>query len=300
MHYSIVIDIGGTFIKFGLVTSDGTIIQHLQVPTPLKKEKIMDSLLTNIHQLKAHHSVSAIGVSVPGTSDKKGTLLLAGALTDLYGYPLGTELQKHLNLPVYVENDANCAGLAELWLGNGQESQNFICMTLGTGVGGAILLNKQLYRGSTRNAGEFGLMIVNKLNYDIDVFYSSLNLYGSVQNGLVRLYNKYASNHKSDSGKEIYDLFQNNELAAQKAVNEFLRALSIGLLNVTSVLDPDLILIGGGISSNKQFISDLNDSFTNIWKQHGHIKHRNQPQIKSCFLGNDAGILGAAFLTLQK
>lgn len=291
---------GGTFIKFGLVTSDGLIIKHLQVPTPLKKEEILDTLLVNIHNLEAIHSITAIGVSVPGTSDKQGTLLLAGALTDLYGYPLGSELQKQLNIPVYIENDANCAGLAELWLGNGQESQNFICMTLGTGVGGAILLNKQLYQGSTRNAGEFGLMLVDKFKYDVDAFYSSLNLFGSVQNGLVRLYNNYAITHKSNNGKEIYDLFQKNEPAAQKAVNKFLLALSIGLLNITTILDPDLLLIGGGISANEVFMEDLNKNFLKVWNQHGHLKHRTPPKLKSCLLGNDAGILGAAFLTFQK
>lgn len=296
MSHSIGIDIGGTFIKCGLVDAEGTIVKRLSTPTPQKKEDFLAMLLSTIRKMQQIHPVLAIGISVPGTSDKNGRLLLAGALTDLYNYPLGENLQNKLKLPVYIENDANCAGLAEQWLGNGKKSDSFICMTLGTGVGGAIILNKQLYHGNSRNAGEFGLMLTNSFTYKKDALYDSLNLYGSVQNGLVRLYNSYSKKNPSESGKEIYERFQQQEIAAEKAVMDFLLSLSIGLLNITTVLDPELILIGGGISANQEFIADLNHIFDSVWNNHGHIRHRKRPTIKRCLLGNDAGILGAVSL----
>lgn len=290
------IDIGGTFIKFGLVDQVGNITERVSFPTPVKKEELLTLLVETVGRMRATREVSAVGISVPGTSDENGRLLLAGALLELYDYPLGEILRERLGIPVFIENDANCAGLAEQWLGNGKGVSDFICMTLGTGVGGAIILNQKLYHGASRNAGEFGLMLIDEFTYDSDALYNSLNLYGSVQNGLVRLYQKYNQKEKIDSGKEIYDRFQQKEASAEKAVMDFLVTLSSGLMSITAILDPELILIGGGISENDYFIQDLNRIFESVWNNHGHIKHRKCPPIKSCLLGNDAGILGAVSL----
>jgi glucokinase len=156
------IDLGGTNIKIGRFAPDGRCIKHVSVPTPQPSQPpaVLAAIVQGISQIVSDFSeVRAIGLGTPGPVDAPGKVArLAINLDDWYDIPIAAWPQTKTGLPTIVGNDANCAGLGEAWLGAGKDCQNMIMLTLGTGVGGAIILDGQLYVGPQGSAGELGLI----------------------------------------------------------------------------------------------------------------------------------------------
>lgn len=142
------IDIGGTSIKCGLVDAHGHISRKVTRPTATAKVDIMADLVAMIQGLQADGQVAGIGVSMPGVVQSDGFLTTAGAVTAFEKINLQAELHAQTQLPVIIENDANAAAIAEQWLGVAQNVPNYLSLVLGTGVGGALVINNQIYRGA--------------------------------------------------------------------------------------------------------------------------------------------------------
>ena len=158
------VDIGGTSIKLGRFTATGKVLQTLTVPTPqpANPENVLQAVKRSIHQLDPDHTVQAIGIGTPGPADCTGRIArLAINLEDWVNVPIADWIEAHLGKPCTIANDANCAGLGESWRGAGRLFSDFILLTLGTGVGGAIILNHQLFIGVGGAAGELGSMSFN-------------------------------------------------------------------------------------------------------------------------------------------
>ena len=179
------LDLGGTAIKLGQFLADGTCINSLTVatPQPATPEAVVKSMVEAIAQLTPTGNCLALGVGTPGPADKSGRIAkVAINLSGWQDVPLADWLEAQTGLPTTVANDANCAGLGEAWLGAGKDYQNLIMLTLGTGVGGAIILNGHLFTGHLGAAAELGLIT---LNFDGPVCNSgnngSLEQYGSIQ-----------------------------------------------------------------------------------------------------------------------
>ena len=134
------IDIGGTFIKYGLVDEEGNITQKDKVPTPLEKDPFIETLVKIISQF-SNESVEGIGISMPGVIREDGFLITAGAIRSIYQINLIDILHQYTDLPITVDNDGNSVAIAEKWLGNAQDLSNYICMVLGTGIGGGFVIN---------------------------------------------------------------------------------------------------------------------------------------------------------------
>ena len=285
------LDLGGTAIKLGQFLADGTCINSLTVatPQPATPEAVVKSMVEAIAQLTPTGNCLALGVGTPGPADKSGRIAkVAINLSGWQDVPLADWLEAQTGLPTTVANDANCAGLGEAWLGAGKDYQNLIMLTLGTGVGGAIILNGHLFTGHLGAAAELGLIT---LNFDGPVCNSgnngSLEQYGSIQ-AIRRM-----------TGKEPAEL---GELAERgdKPTLEFWESygclLGAGLASLIYVLPPEAIVIGGGISGSTKFFfpATLEEIERRVL-----LSSRENLQLLTAKLGNQAGMVGAAKLAWE-
>lgn len=285
------VDLGGTAIKLGRFTEAGLCVESLTVPTPqpATPDAVLAAIEAAIATLDPDQEAIAIGVGTPGPTDAAGRV--ARVAINLAGWnevPVADWLEAKTGRPTVLANDANCAGLGEAWLGAGRPFRDQIVLTLGTGVGGAIILNGQLFTGRDGTAGELGLIT---LNPDGPLCNSgnqgSLEQYCSVQ--AVR----------RETGIEP------GELAAKAAAGDadaiafwqqYGRYLGAGLASLIYILTPEAVILGGGISAGADLF--LPAAIAEI-EARVLPSSREGMQILLAQLGNQAGIAGAARLALQ-
>lgn len=286
------IDLGGTAIKLGRFQGDGTCLQSLSVPTPQPAipESVLTCVVDAIAQVDPHQAACAISIGTPGPSD--AAQRVARIAINLPGWkeiPLADWLEAKTGLPTIVANDANCAAMGEAWLGAGRFYPNFLLLTLGTGVGGAIILNGKLFLGRNGAAGELGLITLypdgppcNSGNR------GSLEQYVSAQ-AIQRRTGKAAH--------ELGRLAQEGNPEALAFWQEYGRDLGIGLVSLIYVLTPDAIVIGGGVSSSAEFFFP---AARQEIEQRVEPVSRGSVKLVQAELGNRAGIVGAAKLAIDR
>lgn len=288
------IDIGGTSVKYGLVDENGVVSNKNSFKTKAEdKDGLLSDLLDAVDNMKAIDSnLAGIGVSMPGVVQADGYLTTAGAVKCFYEINLKDILEDKTSLPVKIENDANAAAIAEKWLGSAQGVHDYLSLVLGTGVGGALVINDQIYRGAHARSGEFGWMIVE--DDDIDVEMGSLNFRGATVIGLIRRYNQY-SDQPVDDARVIFQRADAGEVLAKSILKSYYHSLAKGIINLEVSFDPATVIIGGGISANTEFIDTLNRTIEGIKKTHNSIKNLDLPLVKAAKLKNDAGMIGAVY-----
>jgi glucokinase len=285
------IDLGGTAIKLGRFAEDGTCLQSLSVPTPqpATPPAVFDVMVDAITRLDPHQEAIAIGIGTPGPVDATGRIAkVAINLAGWHEVPLANWLEEKTGLPTVLANDANCAGLGEAWLGAGRRFRNLILLTLGTGVGGAIILDGNLFTGHQGAAGELGLIILNPEGPPCNSGnQGSLEQYASVQ--------AIRRNTGLDP-EELGNRAKAGEPQALAFWESYGRDLGIGLTSLIYVLTPEAIVIGGGVSASAKFF------FPSVLAE---IERRVLPssraglQLLQAELGNQAGMVGAAKLAWQ-
>ncbi|AYY10489.1 ROK family protein [Enterococcus sp. FDAARGOS_553] len=169
------IDIGGTTIKYGFIDDKGQVYCKQSIKTIDNRHQFLVNLQTIIEESQRQEPIEGIGISAPGIIDQHGTMITAGAIKSIYGVRLKQELQKITKVPIVIENDANAAAIAEQWIGHAQGIPNYICMVLGTGIGGGIIYQNELIKGAHGMAGEFGWMVIKEINESVDIEAMSLN-----------------------------------------------------------------------------------------------------------------------------
>lgn len=297
--YYVGIDIGGTNVKYGLVTETGEIVTDSKVSTSHNGADLIQTIKTIVSNYQQDYPIRAVGLSVPGVVEENGYLTTGGSIQDFYGIDLKGILEETLDLPVFIENDANSAALAEKWLGAGKNYQHILCVVVGTGIGGGIIINGELFRGAHSNAGEFGFMVVQPIENQ-DTRLATLSLTGSVQCGVVSPYEVSQYGHETNQldGERVFRLAAEGDSVAQDLIDRFYSRLAIGIFNMGISFDPEIVLIGGAISSNPAFMAEL-DRRVNALKE-GHVDMGNVqlPEIKSCQFYNQAGIIGAVYRSI--
>lgn len=285
------IDLGGTAIKIGRFRADGTCLASLSVPTPqpATPEAVLLALLEAIDQVDPHGQSLAIGLGTPGPADAAGRV--ARVAINLAGWrdvPLADWLEAKTGRPSIIANDANCAGLGEYWIGAGKDFQDLILLTLGTGVGGAIILNGELFVGRQGTAGELGLITLDPDGPPCNSGnQGSLEQHASVQ----------AIRRRTDL--EPGELGQRALAGDREAIafwETYGRELGAGLASLIYVLTPEAIIIGGGISASAPFFFPA--AIAEI-ERRVLPSSREGLQILPAQLGNQAGMVGAAKLAWQ-
>ena len=282
------IDIGGTMIKYGLVSSDGEILSTDKIET--EAEKGLENILNKIDNIfKRYKENNPVGIAVSGTGQINGIIgkVIGGnpIIPNWIGTNLVKILEKKYNLPAVLENDVNCVALGEKWIGAGKDLSNFICLTIGTGIGGGIILNNQLFRGENFVAGEFGHILIKKGEFE--QFASTT--------ALIRLVKERTE--KTLNGKEIFDLEKKEIVEYQEVISEWIENLTDGLSSIVYCFNPANIILGGGvIEQGEPLINRIKDS---LFKKIGP-QFKEKLNIIQAKLGNNAGMIGASYLLLEK
>lgn len=314
------IDLGGTTTKFGIIRIDGTIEHKWSIQTDISDEgenivpNIIDSIQNVLNQRDVKVSdLLGIGMGSPGTVNRaNGTVTGAYNLNWKSLQPVRKPIEEALGIDFFFDNDANVAALGEQWQGAGNQEPNIIFVTLGTGVGGGIILNNQLIHGVADGAGEIGHITVDEDGYPCTCGKQGCLETVASATGIVRMAHDQASGFKGNSiliqklrncsdkdidAKAIFDYAKENDAFAIDIVNRYCYYLGSALANVSSLLNPSTIVLGGGVSHAGEFLSKKVAHFLD---QYIFPTMKGMTQIKIAKLGNDAGIIGAASLVLSE
>lgn len=294
-HY-LSIDIGGSSIKSARIDHSGNIISAHRVPTPRNRPAFLASLRRLVG---ANRDVRAVCVSVPGiVNPRQGLVGFTGALGFMGTFPLVDYLKDYARLPVFVGNDANCATLAELWLGRLQGITNGAVITLGTSVGGGLIINGQLMAGPHYRAGEISAIVNNHDHQDPHA--ATVGASTSAVKMIAAVSEACGLTDKSDGPRAFVEINHHNP-AAWPIFSAFCRRVAVLLVNVQAVADTERILIGGGISAQPVVITEIRHQFGLLQASDRRL-HDDiiMPDIEAARFGNEANLLGALYgLLLQ-
>jgi predicted NBD/HSP70 family sugar kinase len=296
MTQYLAVDVGGTNIKYAAMDENAEILEKGEYATPM--EDGLNGFLKVLHTIYANHGrdAKAVVMSAPGRIDADtGYFYTSGALKYIDKVNLKERVKEFISVPFAVENDAKAAALAELWKGSMQGIQNGIVMTLGTGIGGAVIIDGRLYRGSTFAAGEFSGMPTDYSHAPYD-----LGSMWAVENSVLHLVADYAQRTHQDpkkcNGRILFDAANKNDPDALAAIDNFCQHLAAGIMNLQFVLDVQKIAIGGGISKQPILIASLKKQ---IHAYYDTAAEQGMPacipEITACTFGNDANMIGALY-----
>ncbi|MFK4974371.1 ROK family glucokinase [Lactococcus garvieae] len=312
------IDLGGTSIKFGILTLEGEVQDKWAIPTNILSDgkHIVPDIIESInHRLNLYNldksDFIGIGMGTPGTVDIEGaTVRGAFNLNWADVQEVGAPISEGVGLPFILDNDANVAALGERWVGAGENQPDVVFITLGTGVGGGIVADGNLIHGVVGAAGEIGHIVVEPH----DGFACTCGNHGCLETvtsatGVVRLARKFAEEYEGSSqikasidngdevtSKDIFIAAEAGDAFALSVVDKFAYYLGFACANLGSTLNPAAIVIGGGVSAAGEFLRSKVETY---FQKYSFSTVRDSTKIKLAELGNDAGIIGAASLALK-
>ncbi|MGG7142136.1 ROK family protein [Clostridium nigeriense] len=307
MNY-IAIDIGGTKIKFGIADDSGSIYENSEFDTEAYKgaEELIKKVYTIIDILlkKEFYNIKGIGISTAGqVNSETGEIIFAtNTIPGWTGVKLKNIIEEKYHLPCIVENDVNAAALGELWMGAGKGVSNFICLTIGTGIGGAIIINNNIFTGRSYSAGEFGHINLYPDGLECtcghtgcyEVYASTTALVKRAREVLKNsLYkNEIDSALENINGKVIFEKVNNGDEFFISIVDNWCRDIALGLKTLIHVFNPELIIIGGGVSAQGNSLIDRIEKYIKNMVMPSFSKNL-KVDIAKC--GNIAGMLGAVY-----
>ena len=313
MGLTVGIDVGGTKIASGVVDESGAVLARDEVPTPDPLGDDAEAIAAAIAGLiRSHcddHEVEAVGIGAAGFVDKERAMVIFAPNIDWRDEPLRNRVKSGVDLPVVVENDANAAAWAEFRFGAGKDVDDLTLLTVGTGIGGGIVLDGELYRGAFGVAAEVGHMRVvpqgvrcgcgNRGCWEQYASGRALvrdarELVAARTPGSEALSEACGGEAEQVNGKMVTRLAEEGDAACLAIVSEVGRWLGEGLASLTAVLDPAVTVVGGGVSAAGDLLLDpMRAAFESELTARGH---RPILEIRGAEMGNDAGIVGAADL----
>lgn len=318
MQYLIGVDIGGTNIKLALCDKKARLKGKRTFSTASFKDKnaLIDGIVSQIKDLVSGHGlrkkdIMGVGIGAPGAIDiRTGTVHYLVNIPDWREVPLGSILKKRLGIPVFVDNDVNVMALGEVYFGAGKGAVNMLCITLGTGVGGGLILEGKLYRGSSYAAGEFGHVPINITGPKckcgswacVEAYagnsYIVKDVAARIRKGAKTLITKLVKGDLSKITPEIISSAgRKNDKFAKKTWMDVGERIGIGLAGVVNLLNVEKIIIGGGVAKAGKI---LFDSIKKTINERAMKLPAKTVKVVKARLGYDAGIIGAATLVLYE
>ncbi|MBQ7521072.1 MAG: ROK family protein [Clostridia bacterium] len=310
--YYIGIDLGGTNIAVGLVNEEGRIIAKTETPTLASRpyQELVKDMAACARKVMAEANITedelhSIGVGIPGVADKDGMVIFCTNL-GWRNVPLRAELQQYINKPVYMDNDATVAGWAEYQAGVSRGTDSSVFMTLGTGLGGGIVMGGKIWAGAHGAGSELGHLVI-----EVDGVPCTCGKRGCAERycsatAIIRMAREACADAPNClimrtvegdmdkiNAKVVFDAAKEGDSVALQVFNRFVKYLTIAINNVISFIDPDMIILGGGVSRAGDFLLDAVKAALPEYLFYPTLK---QPELRIASLGNDAGIIGAALL----
>ena len=309
--YCFGIDVGGTSVKCGLFLTNGTLVEQWEIPTRLENNgssilpDVADAIKTKLDERGiTKDNVDGVGIGIPGPVNENGEVPMAVNLH--WGFKaVASELSALTGLPAKAANDANIAALGEAWKGAAEGSKNVILVTLGTGVGGGIIHNGKIIPGANGAGGEIGHITVNTEEKDTCGCgrHGCLEQYASAT-GIVRMAKKLLAEKDAESSlrgfepltaKDIFDEAKKGDALALEAVEILGETLGMALSNIACVVNPQVFVIGGGVSKAGDI---LIDTVAKHFKEHAFASCKDT-KFALASLGNDAGMYGCVQMILD-
>ncbi len=297
MNYT-AIDIGGTFIKYARMNEYAEFLEKGKTATPYDPALFFQAIK---EILSNYPGSQGICISCPGLIDvETGDVFHGGSLHFLHGRNLKREIGAFCGLPVEIENDAKCAGLAEAVLGNASGVQDSIVVVLGTGIGGALIKDKRVLHGKHLMAGEFSWIIPDlDRSYVCDpAKHALLFREVSVKALLEKVSVLKGIPVSGISGEKVYQWAAGGDEDCRRVIQEFYRILAVQLANLQHIFDPEVICIGGGISREPGLLGSIQSAVDGVYREYG-LKMA-KPSLKLCKFLNDSNLIGALCHFLQR
>lgn len=313
--YTIGIDLGGTNIVASVVDDDYNIIGTSKTPTnsPRSADEIFDDIADVCEEAVktaglTMEDIDSVGMGTPGTVNQDGVIDFANNLA-FNNVPARTMLAKRINKPeekVFIENDANCAALGEAYAGCGNGAKDFVAVTLGTGVGSGVIIGGKIVNGVNYAGGECGHMVIVVDGEQCscgrkgcwEAYASATALIRQTKKAMEEypdsLMHKLAKEEGKVSGRTAFDAMRLGDIAGIKVVDDYIKYVACGLINIVNALQPEIICIGGGICNEGETLMKPLRRF--VQSERYSIHSKIQTKIVKAELGNDAGVIGAALL----
>ena len=313
------VDIGGTNLKAGLVDESGVLLatQKMKVASIADDEGLGWTVASLVQELACTvnipvSDVASVGVGVPGTVEIRSGSINYTCNLPLRNVPLRKLFHRYLSIPLYIENDANCAALAEYLVGAGRDSKRFVTVTLGTGVGAGIVHNGKIYHGANGMAGEVGHMVIQRDGLPCpcgrrgcwEQYASATALKRLTAEALAAhpdsiLAQVVAENEGRVSGQSAFIAARRGDPVGQQVCDEYVDYLACGVVNVVNIFQPDTLAIGGGVSNEaeEQLLLPVRQR---VARESIPCGRDRRTRIVKAELGNRAGLIGAALLGKNK
>ena len=316
--YRIGVDLGGTNIVAGIVDENNKIVCKGSIPTRRSATgiEITNDILCAIKKAVDESNVSlsdisSIGLGTPGTVNRKAGIIEYANNLDFRDFPIKKYIEDEFNIKTFIENDANCAALGEAVAGAGNGVDNFVAITLGTGVGSGIVVNGQIVHGCNDAAGEMGHMVIKFGGERCscgrrgcwEAYASASALINQTQDKMSKdfdtiMWEIVGGDIKKVDGRTAFDAMREGDAAAREVVNNYTYYLAVGIVNIINIFQPQILCIGGGIGNEGETLLTPVRYYVN----NEHYTHDSEKQTTICCakLGNDAGLIGASLLEFQK
>jgi len=287
------IDIGGTKIAAGVVDPDGRVLTRRDMPTPVSdRQSLVDAIIALARDLATEHAVDAVGVGVAGLVDRAGDTVRFAAHLPFRDEPLRTELSAVLGLPVVVDNDANAGGWAETRFGAARGAHNALFVAVGTGIGGAIIIDGRLRRGWQGASGEIGHLIVERDGRPCPC--GSRGCWEQYGSGRALVRAAEEAGLDVPHGSAVTAAAAAGDERARQVLRGIGGWVGLGIAGLVAVLDPEVVVVGGGVSAAGDLLLEpTRDSFRSYLTAR---ERRPEAPIVLAALGPDAGLIGAADL----
>lgn len=286
MEY-IVMDIGGTFIKYARMDEDGHILTQDKIKTP---KKDVDEFFETMDQI-VQQPLDGIALSFPGpVMEEEGIVLECGSMNYLAKKPLTKMIEERYGVPCTIENDAHCAALAEVWQGNLKDVSVGMIMVFGTGIGSSLVIDGKLYKGAHHFSGEISCIITK----DIDEL--GWNARFSFEVGMPYLLQRvHEAKQMSDelTGEQLFQLLDQGDEVATGIFQTYCKNLAKQIYNFQCMMDPQRVCIGGGVSMQPRFISSIQQALDEFYAK--IPMDVPKPEIMPCKFHNDSNLLGALY-----
>ena len=293
----LVLDVGGTAIKYALMTEKLEFLEKGKIKTPRDSiENFIDNI-GNIYD-KYKNDIEGMALSIPGVLDSDtGYMYTGGSLEYNTDKNMLKVLGERCKTKIAIENDGKCAALAELWKGNLQECENGVVILLGTGVGGGIIKDKKLYKGKHFFAGEFSFIAgnINVMSNNDKEWWGSLNGLDGLLDDFVKVKNL---NRNEIDGIKFFEYANNDDKDALEILNKFTYKTALAIINLQCILDADKYLIGGGISEQDILIKYIKKNIDDYHSQFEYFVPK--PIVDRCKFRNDSNLIGALYNFLIK